>query len=773
MGPNKTSLRQIAFIGNYLPRQCGIATFTTDLCEAVGKQFADINCFALAMNDHGAGYKYPSRVRFELAEQDLSNYYRAADFLNVNNVDLVCLQHEYGIFGGRAGSYILALLRELRMPIVTTLHTVLRDPDPHQRQALEEIARLSERLVVMSKRGSEFLQDIYHVPNDKIDIIPHGIPDMGFIDPNFYKDQFGVEGKQVLLTFGLLSSNKGIEYVINALPEILRRHPNVVYMILGATHPHVKNHEGESYQWFLQRLAREKGVDDHVIFHNRFVSLQELVEFIGAADIYLTPYLNPDQIVSGTLAYALGAGKAIVSTPYWYAEELLADGRGVLVPFKDSAAIAERVIHLLDNESERHGMRKRAYLLGREMTWPRVAQRYMESFERARYERSQHLHRVFAAKTLKNHGSDLPALKLDHLLRLTDSTGILQHATYTIPNYSEGYTTDDNSRALLLTVLLMESECQTSVDLNLLASRFLAFVAHAFIPSAGRFHNFMSYDRRWLDEVGSEDSHGRALWALATVLGRSPNEGLRGVAGQLFGQALNPALKFTSPRAWAFTLLAIHEYLRRFSGDRTARSIGQALAERLMDLYDRNNSSPEWPWFEDIVSYDNAKLPHALLLSGQWLERPEMIEAGLKSLGWLVEIQRADGGHFMPVGNQGFYRRGGERARFDQQPVDACATTSACLEAYKMTNEQRWYIEAQRAFEWFLGRNDLGISLYDPATGGCRDGLQADRLNQNEGAESTLAFLLALTEMTMAQNVMRPSPESRIVPPVVSSVKTD
>jgi glycosyltransferase involved in cell wall biosynthesis len=772
MGPNKASLRQIAFIGNYLPRQCGIATFTTDLCEAVGKQFADINCFALAMNDHGAGYKYPSRVRFELAEQDLGNYYRAADFLNVNNVDLVCLQHEYGIFGGRAGSYILALLRELRMPIVTTLHTVLRDPDPHQRQALEEIARLSERLVVMSKRGSEFLQDIYHVPNDKIDIIPHGIPDMGFIDPNFYKDQFGVEGKQVLLTFGLLSSNKGIEYVINALPEILRRHPNVVYMILGATHPHVKNHEGESYRLFLQRLAREKGVDDHVIFHNRFVSLQELVEFIGAADIYLTPYLNPDQIVSGTLAYALGAGKAIVSTPYWYAEELLADGRGALVPFKDSAAIAERVINLLDNESERHGMRKRAYLLGREMTWPRVAQRYMESFERARYERSQHLHRVFAAKTLKNHGSDLPILKLDHLLRLTDTTGILQHAAYTIPNYSEGYTTDDNSRALLLTVLLMESECQTSVDLNLLASRFLAFVAHAFIPSAGRFHNFMSYDRRWLDEVGSEDSHGRALWALATVLGRSQNEGLRGVAGQLFDQALSPALKFTSPRAWAFILLAIHEYLRRFSGDRTARSIGQALAERLMDLYNRN-SSPDWPWFENIVSYDNAKLSHALLLSGQWLERPEMIEAGLKSLGWLVEVQRADGGHFMPVGNQGFYRRGGERARFDQQPVDACATTSACLEAYKMTNEQRWYIEAQRAFEWFLGRNDLGISLYDPATGGCRDGLQADRLNQNQGAESTLAFLLALTEMTMAQNVMRPSPESRIVPPVVSSAKTD
>lgn len=769
MEQSKTSLRQIAFIGNYLPRQCGIATFTTDLCESIRKQFADTNCFALAMNDNGTGYKYPPTVRFELTEQDLSTYRRAADFLNVNNVDLVCLQHEYGIFGGRAGSHILALLRELRMPIVTTLHTILREPDPYQRQVLEEIARLSDRLVVMSERGSEFLQDIYHVPADKIDIIPHGIPDTGFIDPNLYKDQFGVEGRQVLLTFGLLSANKGIEYVIQALPEILRRHPEVVYIILGATHPHVKNHEGESYRLYLQRLAREKGVDDHAIFHNRFVSLQELVEFIGAADIYLTPYLNPAQIVSGTLAYTLGAGKAIVSTPYWYAEELLSEGRGVLVPFRDPAAIAEVVIDLLDNESKRHSMRKRAYLFAREMVWDRVARRYMESFERARYERSQHLRPIFTAKTLKTHGSDLPILKLDHLLRLTDSTGILQHATYTVPNYAEGYTTDDNSRALLLTVLLAESECQTPVDLDALASRFLAFVAHAFIPATGRFHNFMSYDRRWLDEAGSEDSHGRVVWALATVLGRSQNEGLRGLAGQLFGQALSPTLNFTSPRAWAFTLLGIHEYLRRFSGDRAAHSVGETLAGRLMDLYDRC-SSPDWLWFEDIVSYDNAKLPHALLLSGQWLERSDMIETGLKSLNWLAEIQRAEDGHFMPVGNQGFYRRGGEKARFDQQPIDAQAMTSACLEAYKLTNNQSWYLEAQRAFEWFLGRNDLGLSLYDPLTGGCRDGLHADRPNQNEGAESTLAFLLALTEMTMAQNIMSPSLERTIASPV-SAVK--
>lgn len=756
MEQSKTSLGRIAVLGNYLPRQCGIATFTTDLCQAIADQFPELSCFALAVNDTNPGYNYPPTVRFELAEQDLSDYRRAADFLNVNNVDLVCLQHEYGIFGGRAGSHILALLRELRMPVVTTLHTILREPDPQQSQVLKEIAHLSDRLVVMSQRGSEFLQEIYQVSADKIDIIPHGIPDVPFVDPNFYKDQFGVEGKYVLLTFGLLSSNKGIEHVINALPKILDRHPNLVYIILGATHPHVIRHEGEAYRLRLQRLARENGVDDHVIFHNRFVSLQELVEFIGAADIYLTPYLNPAQIVSGTLAYTLGAGKAVVSTPYWYAEELLADGRGAIVPFNDSAAIAEWVIDLLDNEAERHAMRKRAYLYGREMIWPRVARLYMESFERARQKRAEHFRPVFAAKTLKNQGGDLPQIKLDHLLRLTDSTGLLQHAIYTVPNYAEGYTTDDNSRALLLTVLLEESERQISADLDLLASRYMAFLAYAFNPHTGRFRNFMAYDHSWLDDSGSEDSHSRALWALGTVLGRSGNEGLRCLAGKLFWEALPSTQGFTSPRAWAYTLLAIREYMQRFSGDRVAQNIGETLAKRLMDLYNSNSTSA-WPWFEDIVSYDNARLPQALLASAQWLERPDMAEAGLRALAWLGEIQRADSGHFIPIGNQGFYRRGGTRARFDQQPIDALAMISASLEAYRMTNDRCWYLEAQRSFEWFLGRNDLGLSLYDPTTGGCRDGLHVDRPNQNQGAESTLAFLLALTEMTQAQLLISPA----------------
>jgi glycosyltransferase involved in cell wall biosynthesis len=749
---HKTHLEQIAFIGNYLPRQCGIATFTTDVSQAVAARYPETSCFAIAVNDTPTGYNYPPAVRFELVEQELSSYQRAADFLNVNNVDLICLQHEYGIFGGVAGSHILALLRDLRMPVVTTLHTVLREPDVNQRRVMKELAQLSDRLVVMSQRGLEFLQEIYGIPAEKIDLIPHGIPDVSFIDPNFYKDQFGVEGKRVLLTFGLLSPNKGIENVIAALPAILERYPDVVYMVLGATHPHIRRREGEVYRLGLQQLAQSKGVEQNVIFHNRFVSLEELVEFIGASDIYLTPYLNPAQITSGTLAYTLGAGKAVVSTPYWYAEELLAEDRGRLVPFGDPQAIAAQVVDLLDNETERHAIRKRAYLLGREMIWSNVAGRYMESFERARQERLSHP-RSFKAKTLSEHREELLVLKLDHLKRLTDETGLFQHAIFTVPNYNEGYTTDDNARALILTILIEEMEGEMSPELDQLASRYLAFLWHAFNEENSRFRNFMAYDRRWLEETGSEDSHGRALWALGAVLGRSYNEGLRGLAGRLFKMALPIAEEFTNPRTWAFTLVTIHEYLRRFSGDRIAQQLRETLAERLAETY-RSHRSEEWRWFEDILTYANAKLPHAMLLCGQWMDRPDLTEIGLESLDWLAKLQLSERGHFVPVGNEGFYPRGGERARFDQQPIEAHAMVSACLEAYRLTGDNRWYKEAQRAFDWFFGRNDLGLSLYDPVSGGCRDGLHPDRANQNQGAESTLAFLLSLVEMSLAKHLI-------------------
>jgi len=744
------TLNRIAFIGNYLPRQCGIATFTTDLCEAIAAQYSQKTCIALPVNDIEAGYAYPTRVRFELTEKDIDSYRRAADFLNINNIDLVCLQHEYGIFGGRAGSHILALLRELRMPIVTTLHTILRDPDPDQRRVLEEVAALSDRLVVMSERGAEFLQEVYGVQPEKIDRIPHGIPDVPFVDHSIHKDLFGVEGKIVLLSFGLLSSNKGIENVIAALPAILAQHPNVVYIILGATHPHVKRLEGETYRLSLQWLAQEKGVESNVIFYNRFVSLPELNEFIGAADIYITPNLNPAQIVSGTLAYTLGAGKAVISTPYWYAEEMLADERGALVPFRDPAALAEQVIDLLDNEARRHAMRKRAYLFGRAMIWPQVARRYMESFERAKAERRHFTPPGFTVKPLDKRPGELPPLKLNHLRHMTDETGMLQHAIFTIPNYHEGYTTDDNARALIVSALLEALGKEEALEL---ASRYLAFIWYAFNTETGRFRNFMDYQRHWLEVGGSDDSHGRTLWALGTVLGRSNTPALQSMAGRVFEQALPAILNTTSPRAWAFALIGIHEYQQRFTGDRRASQVRDELSGRLLTLY-QSHRSDEWRWYEDRLTYCNAALPHALLMCGQSIPNVTMTEAGLEALCWLADLQRTNAGHFIPIGSNGFYQQDGERARFDQQPVEAQAMVSACLEAYRITSDKRWRKEARFAFEWFLGRNDLNLPIYDPTTGGCRDGLHPDRPNENQGAESTLAFLQALLELRLAENTL-------------------
>jgi len=749
----KTHLERIAFIGNYLPRKCGIATFTTDLCESIASEYNKLTCFALAVNDVEEGYVYPPRVRFELIENDIVSYRRTADFLNINNVDVVSLQHEYGIFGGLAGSHILVLLRELRMPLVTTLHTVLREPDADQRKVMEELIRLSDRLVVMSKIAAKFMVEIYQAPQEKIEIIPHGIPDIPFVDSNFYKDQFGVEGKIVLLTFGLLSPNKGIENVIKALPSILARYPKTVYVVVGATHPHVLKEEGESYRLSLELLAEECGVEEGIIFHNRFVSLEELVKFICTTDIYLTPYINPGQIVSGTLAYVVGAGKSAISTPYWYAQELLDENRGVLVPFNDPEAIASQVIDLLDNSVKRHAIRKRCYLYGREMIWPVVAQRYVKCFESAFDERMRSQRSPFAIKPLSQRPLDLPVLNTNHLFSLTDDTGILQHSVSIVPNYKEGYTTDDNARALILTMMMERITPDRMQKVDKLAIRYLAFLLYAFNPELGRFRNFLSYDRRWIEECGSEDSHGRALWALGVVLGRSKLQNLRDIAGHLFSIALPAAIKFSSPRAWAFTLIGVHEYLRRFSGDRAAQNAEEILTEKLMVLY-RRNSKDNWPWFEDILSYSNAKIPLALLLCGQRLSINDMKEIALKTLEWLVKVQTSEEGYFQPIGSNGFYRRGGERAYFDQQPIEAYGMVLACLETYRITGKNKWYKEAQRAFEWFLGRNNGRLMIYNPITGGCYDSLHSDRVNENQGAESTLAFLLSLLEMRQAENIL-------------------
>ena len=743
---------RIAFVGNHSPRECGIATFTTDLCAALAIEYGEERLFAIPVNDPDSNYDYPKRVRLELAQEDVASYERAADFLNFNGNDLVCLQHEYGIYGGNAGRHILTLLRKLKMPIVTTLHTVLREPDANQKMVLDEIARLSDRMVVMSDLAAQLLNEVYAIPREKIDVIPHGVPDLPFMDPNYFKDKFGTEGKFVLLTFGLLSPNKGIENVIQALPAILAKQPNVVYIVSGVTHPHIRRQEGERYREELQALAEQLGVSDHVIFNNRFVSAEELIEHVGAADIYITPYRHEAQAVSGTLAIALGAGKAIVSTPYWHAKELLAQERGVIVPFEDPGAIAEAVLALLENPAGRHAMRKRAYLYSRGTTWAKTAHAYMASFQRARFERSLRPRATRQGDLVVELAGSLPTLNPSHLLAMTDDTGILQHAIFSVPNTREGYTTDDNARALIVSILLDEKEaCAGKCGYLNLSRRYLSFLWLAFHADTGRFRNFLNYDRRWLEDIGSDDSHGRALWSLGKVLGTSRNAGLRGAAGRLFEAAVPATLEFTSPRAWAYCILGMQAYLDWFPGDRAIQGARNILANRLLDIYDRSHSET-WKWFEKSLSYSNARLPQALILAGWRSDNQRMIEAGMDSLKWLVgEQYRGDKEIFVPIGSSGFFIEGNEKARFDQQPVEACATVSACLEVYKLTEENQWLEEARRVFGWFLGKNDLQVPLYDTVTGGCKDGLHPDRVNENQGAESTLSFLMALLEMQAAK----------------------
>ncbi|VGO16619.1 D-inositol 3-phosphate glycosyltransferase [Pontiella desulfatans] len=750
--------QRIAFLGDYLPRLCGIATFTNDLCEAIAAAAPDSDCFVGAVNDRIEGYDYSARVRFELQEKELDSYRRAADFLNFNNADVLCVQHEFGIYGGSAGSHLLALLKEVHMPVVTTLHTVLQTPTSSQRKVMMELAARSDRLIVMARKGAEILRDTYDIPDDKIDIIAHGIPDLPFIESTFYKAQFGVEGREVLLTFGLIGPGKGIEHAIEALSKIVPTHPNVVYLVLGATHPNLLAHEGERYRLSLERLAEDLGVKENVIFYNRFVSLDDLKEFIGATDIYLTPYLNEAQITSGTLAYVFGSGKAVVSTPYWHAQELLEKGRGVLVPFKDPQAIAEGVCGLLNDPERLVKIRHEAYAMGRDMLWPSVAQRYLESFQHACADRKVSPRTAFAGWTLGNRPYDLPELRLDHLVRMSDGTGIFQHAIFNVPNFHEGYCTDDNARAYILCTLLDEIADRSCIKtLENLAASYLAFCAAALDYKTGRFRNFMSHGRVWLEEAGSEDSHGRALWAMGTGAGRSRNDGNSRLAAQLFERGLSVVESFTSPRAWAFTLLGIHEYLRRSNDDPKISAMREILTKKLITLW-HQCATEEWPWFEPGLTYDNARLCQALILSGQWMPNKEAFEIGLKSLRWLVSIHKAPSGCFRPIGSNGFYVRNGARADFDQQPVETQAMISACHEAFRATRDPMWSAEAKRTFEWFLGRNDLGIPLYDSKTGGCSDGLHADRISENQGAESTLAFHLSLAEMNYAEHLISEPP---------------
>ncbi|MBN2195186.1 MAG: glycosyltransferase family 4 protein [Polyangiaceae bacterium] len=735
-------------LGNHVPRLCGIATFTRDLREALVRECPELDCFVVAMNDGENRYDYPPEVRWQLEDGNLGDYRRAAEFLNDSAIDVLSVQHEFGIYGGPAGRYLTTLLEAVRAPILTTLHTILTSPDDTQRAAMDDLVRLSARIVTMSEHGASLLRGLYGASASLIDVVPHGIPDVP-IDSTA-KGQIGLTGRRIILTFGLLSPDKGIEDMIGALPAIATRFPNVIYLIVGATHPHILARDGNRYRDGLALHAERLGVSEYVRFVDRFVSQEELVGTLSAADIYVTPYLNPEQITSGTLAYAVGAGKAVISTPYRYARELLAEGLGVLVPWRSASGIANAVIELFGDRGRYDAMCARAADRGRSMRWPRVARGYWRSLEWATTPRPVHVR----AAPRPAADRDLPELNLSHLRVLTDRVGLLQHAILTVPRYDEGYTLDDNARALLLTTTLLRRHSVDDEPRLRLESTYLAFVQRSFDGRSGRFRNFMSYGREWLETIGSEDSHGRALWALGSLIEATDSPERRVAADYLFRAALRAVPRFTSPRAGAFAVLGIAAALTRYPGDAGLVSALPATSEHLLEAFARS-TDPAWPWCEEQVTYANATLPHALIVAGARLRDDRMTTTGLRALSWLMEIQRSPSGDFSPVGSNGFFRRDGVMATYDQQPIEAGATVAACLQAHEVTGEDAWMARARRAFGWFLGQNVLGQALFDASTGGCRDGLHEDRLNQNEGAESTLAFLQALSDLRNAEQAER------------------
>jgi glycosyltransferase involved in cell wall biosynthesis len=731
--------RQVCLVSTYPPRACGIATFTSDLRRSLSDPNNRMQANVVALTGTPHALQYPDEVTFEIRQNHLSDYRLAAEYINFSGADVISLQHEFGIFGGADGRYILELLENLRSPVVTTLHTVLPEPPAGLRDTLIRVADLSDKLVVMNARAAPILTGVYGISPQKIEVIHHGVPDVPFIDPNYYKDHFGVEGRLVLLTFGLLSRNKGIEFMLEALPELVARHPEVVYIVLGATHPEVKRRQGEEYRLFLQRRVHELGLDEHVIFHDRYVSLEELCEFIGACDIYVTPYQAKDQIVSGTLAYAVGMGKAVVSTPYLYAAEVLDEGRGRLVEFGSSASMTNALVELVENEGERHQMRKRAYEYGRQMTWDQVSLRYQDLFEKAAATAPT---RNWSRSLSRLRSLELREIKLDHLERLTDDTGVIQHAIYSIPNRRSGYTTDDVARALVV-VLLHYQQFADERALPLIA-KYLSFVHYAQQPD-GRFHNFMNYERQFIDEVGSEDTQGRALWGLGTAVAYGPSEGTRALAREVFERGLN-RLKLSHPRALAYAICGLHAFLQRYDGAARVRKRLEVFAGKLADIYERSETS-DWHWFGEEMTYANAKMPQAMLLAGQITGDERFLRIGRESLDFLLAQTYRDGQFDFP-GNRGWLRRKKPRAIFGQQPIEAGYLAEVLMVAAEITGDQTYAGLANTAIEWLLGRNRLGARLYNMANGACSDGLDRRGPNLNQGAESVICCLLGLLSVS-------------------------
>lgn len=739
-----SSLRRVALVGTSVPRQCGIATFTDDLRHALSRADRSLGVNVVAISDCADSYAYPGHVAFEVQANDPAAYAVAADFLGVSDTDLVCLQHEFGIFGGRAGEHVLGLIEGLTAPLVTTLHTVLEKPDRYQLRGMHAIIDRSERLVVMAEKGRQILKDTYGVPPDKIAVIPHGVPDRAFLDPALAKHALDLADRTVLMTFGLLGPGKGIETAIQALPALIRSHPKVLYMIVGATHPNLLRSEGEQYRQGLVSLAETLGVSDHVRFIDRYCSLDQLLDYLATCDIYLSPYPNEAQIVSGTLAYAMALGKPVVSTPFWYAQEMLANGCGVIVPFAQPDALSGAIGQLIDDDRARSKMRANAYERGRAMIWPRVARQYLALFDEVRS-----ASRSSGAKIISFPVSGRtfpPAISTAHLAALTDDVGLIQHTKFGVAHRRHGYCLDDNARGLLVMAQLAVHRTLTPNE-ERLSHVYAAFVEDAFCPSTGKARNLMRFDRTWIEGGGEDDAFGRALWALGNVAILNDERGLGSWAAARLLESASLLPNCTAPRAWSYGLLGIAAFLKRFPGHRSFEAIRDDLAGRLLQRH-RDTAGPEWTWFEDRLGYDNARMCEALIICGHDTHEGATLEAGLATLRWLMELQRAPKGYFRPVGTESFGIDRCPPQTFDQQPLEAWAAVSACLAAAKATQDMHWLHEARRAFAWFFGENDLGLPLVDPDRGACFDGLHPDRRNANQGAESTLAYLAALTALT-------------------------
>jgi glycosyltransferase involved in cell wall biosynthesis len=727
-----TPIDHIALIGNFLPRKCGLATYTTDTFTALKGRFANLKIDVYAMDDQPDLYDYPPEVTRSIPDQDRMAYLDAARAIEASGAQAIWLQHEYGIFGGSAGEHILALLDRVSIPVIVTLHTILEKPNADQRRVMEGLLRRCARVIVMAERGREILERVYGASGRNIVMIPHGVPDRDFVDPDSLKARFGWDGRKVVLTFGLLAPGKGIEVMIEALPAIVAQNPNVLYAVLGATHPNLVKHEGEKYRDGLKALAAELGVDANVDFIDAFLEHDELIDYLQAADIYATPYLNPAQITSGTLSYAVGVGKAVVSTPYVHATEILGDGHGVLVDFGDSAAFAREINALLGSDRNRLKLSERAYARGRTMIWPRLAEVAMREIVQ-----------MVAAKPQRLPTSTVATIPLkpdfSAVERMSDATGMLQHSIYSVPDRRHGYCIDDNARALMLVSQMVEMD---EVARDSWMTIYASFLQYAWNPEARRFRNFMNFDRTWCEDFGSEDSNGRTLWALGVTARDAQWAKHRDWALSMFDTTASLALELGSPRAHAFAMLGAAAIIEAYPSHTLARTILSRFGDELRGLLEEARR-PEWEWFEIVLAYDNARLPEALIRAGTALGRDDLVKCGISTLDWIVGKQTSPEGRFRAVGSESFGRVYAEPLQFDQQPLEAQATIDACSAAFDASKDLRWVEEAGRAYRWYLGQNDLDLPLATAQDGGCFDGLMPNGLNRNQGAESILALQLA------------------------------